>query len=48
MSAAATDSILVREQCPLPSSDAGRMGEDLRLFDEAIKAPGSKTVLYII
>ena len=36
-----------QEQSTLPIKNAARMRENVRLFDEAIKAAGSKTVLYM-
>src|SRR5262245_54437795 len=38
---------VVQEQSPLPVKNARRMHENIRLFDEAIKAAGAKTVLYV-
>jgi hypothetical protein len=35
-------------QSTLPIKNAKRMAENLRLFDEAIKRAGSRTVLYMI
>ena len=37
----------MQEQSTLPVKNAKRMGENVRLFDEAIKQAGSKTVLYM-
>src|SRR5579872_5047572 len=39
------DSVVLQEQSTLPIKNAGRMHENVRLFDEAIKTAGSKTVL---
>src|SRR4026208_1531776 len=35
------------EQSTLPVKNAGRMHENVRLFDDAIRAAGAKTVLYM-
>ena len=41
------DYVVLQEQSTLPVGNAGRMAENVRLFDEAIKRTGSKTVLYM-
>jgi hypothetical protein len=41
------DSVVLQEQSTLPVKNAKRMHENVRLFDEAIKAAGAKTVLYM-
>jgi hypothetical protein len=41
------DHVVVQEQSTLPVKNAKRMHENVRLFDEAIKAAGSTTVLYM-
>jgi hypothetical protein len=41
------DFVVLQEQSTLPVKNAGRMAENVRLFDEAIKHAGSKTVLYM-
>jgi len=41
------DLIVLQEQSTLPVKNAMRMHENIRLFDEAIKKAGSKTVLYM-
>ncbi len=41
------DSVVLQEQSTLPVKNAGRMHENVRLFDEAIKATGAKTALYM-
>lgn len=41
------DFVVLQEQSTLPVRNATRMHENVRLFDEAIKAAGSKTVLYM-
>jgi hypothetical protein len=41
------DFVLLQEQSTLPIKNATRMHENIRLFDEAIKAAGSTTVLYL-
>src|SRR5262249_26278777 len=41
------DFVVLQEQSTLPVKNAARMKENVRLFDEAIKAAGSKTVLYM-
>ena len=38
---------MLQEQSTLPVKNARRMHENVRLFDEAIKAAGAKTVLYM-
>ncbi len=38
---------MLQEQSTLPVKNAGRMHENVRLFDEAITAAGAKTVLYM-
>jgi hypothetical protein len=39
--------VVLQEQSTLPIKNAGRMHENVRLFDEAIKAAGAKTILYM-
>jgi hypothetical protein len=39
--------VVLQEQSTLPIKNAGRMHENVRLFDAAIKAAGAKTVLYM-
>src|SRR5688572_3541686 len=41
------DYVVLQEQSTLPVKNANRMAENVRLFDEAIKRAGSKTVLYM-
>jgi hypothetical protein len=41
------DHVVLQEQSTLPVKNAKRMHENVRLFDEAIRAAGAKTVLYI-
>ena len=41
------DFVILQEQSTLPIKNASRMHENVRLFDEAIKAAGSATVLYM-
>ena len=41
------DLIVLQEQSTLPVRNAGRMKDNVRLFDEAIKASGARTVLYM-
>lgn len=41
------DFVVLQEQSTLPVKNATRMHENVRLFDEAIKAAGSKTALYM-
>lgn len=41
------DHVVLQEQSTLPIKNAARMHENVRLFDEAIKAAGAKTVLYM-
>jgi hypothetical protein len=41
------DHVVLQEQSTLPVKNAKRMHENVRLFDEAIKAAGAKTVLYM-
>lgn len=41
------DHVVLQEQSTLPIKNARRMHENVRLFDEAIKAAGAKTVLYM-
>jgi hypothetical protein len=38
---------VLQEQSTLPVKNAARMAENVRLFDEAIKAAGAITVLYL-
>jgi hypothetical protein len=39
--------VVLQEQSTLPVKNAGRMHENVRLFDGAIRAAGAKTVLYM-
>jgi hypothetical protein len=39
--------VVLQEQSTLPVKNAGRMHENVRLFDEAIKAAAAKTILYL-
>ena len=41
------DAVVLQEQSTLPVKNAGRMHENVRLFDEAITAAGAETVLYM-
>ena len=41
------DYVVLQEQSTLPVKNAQRMAENVRLFDEAIKQSGSRTVLYM-
>jgi len=41
------DAVVLQEQSTLPVKNAGRMHENVRLFDEAITAAGARTVLYM-
>ena len=41
------DRVVLQEQSTLPIKNTGRMHENVRLFDAAIKAAGAKTVLYM-
>jgi hypothetical protein len=41
------DAVVLQEQSTLPIKNAGRMRENVLLFDEAIRAAGAKTVLYM-
>jgi hypothetical protein len=41
------DYVVLQEQSTLPVKNARRMHENIRLFDEAIVAAGSKTALYL-
>jgi hypothetical protein len=41
------DFVVLQEQSTLPIKNAKLMHENVRLFDEAIKAAGAKTVLYM-
>jgi hypothetical protein len=41
------DFVVLQEQSTLPIKNVRRMHENIRLFDEAIKAIGAKTVLYM-
>jgi hypothetical protein len=41
------DHVVLQEQSTLPVKNAKRMHENVRLFDEAIKAGGARTVLYM-
>jgi hypothetical protein len=41
------DYVVLQEQSTMPVKNANRMAENVRLFDEAIRRAGSKTVLYM-
>jgi hypothetical protein len=41
------DYVVLQEQSTLPVKNAKRMAENVRLFDEAVKQAGAKTVLYM-
>jgi hypothetical protein len=41
------DSVVLQEQSTLPVKNAKRMHENVRIFDESIKAAGATTVLYM-
>jgi hypothetical protein len=41
------DHVVLQEQSTLPVKNAKRMHENVRLFDEAIRASGARTVLYM-
>lgn len=41
------DAVVLQEQSTLPVKNANRMHENVRLFDEAIKAAGAETILYM-
>jgi hypothetical protein len=41
------DYVVLQEQSTLPVKNAKRMHENVRLFDEAIRTAGAKTVLYM-
>jgi hypothetical protein len=41
------DHVVLQEQSTLPVKNAQRMHENVRLFDEAIKVAGARTVLYM-
>jgi hypothetical protein len=41
------DYVVLQEQSTLPVKNARRMAENVRLFDEAIKRGGARTVLYM-
>jgi hypothetical protein len=41
------DHVVLQEQSTLPVKNARRMHENVRLFDEAIRAAGSRTFLYL-
>jgi hypothetical protein len=41
------DFVVLQEQSTLPIKNAGRMRENVILFDEAIRAAGAKTALYM-
>jgi len=41
------DHVVLQEQSTLPIKNARRMHENVRLFDEAIRAAGAKTTLYM-
>ncbi|MGL4549634.1 MAG: SGNH/GDSL hydrolase family protein [Gemmataceae bacterium] len=39
--------VVLQEQSTLPVKNAARMGENVRLFDGAVRAAGARTVLYL-
>jgi hypothetical protein len=41
------DAVVLQEQSTLPVKNAGRMHENVRLFDAAVRAAGARTVLYM-
>jgi hypothetical protein len=41
------DYVVLQEQSTLPVKNSSRMHENIRLFDDAIRAAGSKTMLYM-
>src|SRR5436305_1474803 len=41
------DIVVLQEQSTLPVKNAARMHENVRLFDEAIRAAGARTALYL-
>src|SRR6476469_3991383 len=41
------DYVVLQEQSTLPVKNAARMHENVRLFDEAIRAAGARTALYM-
>lgn len=41
------DAVVLQEQSTLPVMNAARMHENVRLFDEVIRAAGTRTVLYM-
>jgi hypothetical protein len=41
------DCVVLQEQSTLPIKNAIRMHENVRLFDETVKAAGAKTILYM-
>jgi hypothetical protein len=47
IAAGAYDYVVLQEQSTLPIKNPTRMHENVRLFDQAITAAGSKTVLYL-
>jgi hypothetical protein len=47
MQAVRYDFVVLQEQSTLPVKSPARMHESVRLFDEAIRASGAKTVLYM-
>src|SRR3954470_12311479 len=47
IAAGAYDDVVLQEQSTLPVKNAKRMAENVRLFDEAVKRAGAKTVLYM-
>ncbi len=47
MAEATPDVVVLQEQSTLPVKNAARMHENVRLFDEAIRAAGARTVLYM-
>ena len=47
LAATPIDFVVLQEQSTLPVKNATRMHENIRLFDDAIRSAGSKTVLYM-
>lgn len=41
------DYVVLQEQSTLPVKNAGRMHENIRLFDEVIRSAGARTALYL-
>jgi hypothetical protein len=47
IAAGSYDYVVLQEQSTLPVKNSPRMAENIRLFDDAIRRAGSKTVLYM-